>query len=105
MATALPWTQTCSRRRAAYEGCPDAPYYRTRGVTRGRRKGEDERGVENSTQTYCRSLKNRSLSLSVHFYIILPATLEAASPYPPSTGPSAFLRPAQPATAVQPRHR
>src|SRR5215470_2738513 len=75
MATALPWTQTCSRRRAAYEGCPDAPYYRTRGVTRGRRKGEDERGVENSTQTYCRSLKNRSLSLSVHFYIILPATL------------------------------
>jgi len=44
-------------------------------VTRGRRKGEDERSVENSAQTYCRLLNNRSLSLSVHFYIILPATL------------------------------
>src|SRR2546427_6007421 len=75
MATALPWAPMCSRRRAAHEGCPDAPYYRTRGVPRGRREGEDELGVENSTQTYCRLLKNRGLSLSVHFYIILPATL------------------------------
>ena len=44
-------------------------------MTRGRRKGEDERGVENLAHTYCRVLKNRGFSLSVPFYIILPATL------------------------------
>jgi pheromone shutdown protein TraB len=39
------------------------------------RKGEDGLGVENSVQADCRLLKNRRFSLSVHFYIILPATL------------------------------
>jgi len=48
-------------------------------VTRGRRKGEDERGVEKSAQADCRLLKNRCLSLSVHFYIILPATLDGGN--------------------------
>ena len=53
--------------------------YRTRGVTRGMRKGEDGLGVENPAQTDCRLLKNRSFSLSVHFYIILPATLDGSN--------------------------
>jgi hypothetical protein len=44
------------------------------------RKGEDELGVENSALAYCRLLKNQSLSLSVHFYIILPATLSGRGP-------------------------
>jgi hypothetical protein len=38
-------------------------------------QGEDELSVENSVQDDCRLLKNRGFSLSVHFYIILPATL------------------------------
>src|SRR5215471_8624891 len=58
-------------------GCHDAPYYRTRGVTRGMRKGESELGVENSAIASWRLLKNKSLSLSVHFYIVLPATLNS----------------------------
>jgi hypothetical protein len=41
-------------------------------------QGEDELSVENSVQDDCRLLKNRGFSLSVHFYIILPATLYAA---------------------------
>ena len=49
-------------------------------MTRGRRKGEDERSVEKSAQADCRLLKNRCLSLSVHFYIILPATLDPTRP-------------------------
>src|SRR5215471_15737487 len=60
-------------------GCHDAPYYRTRGVTRGMRKGESELGVENSAIASWRLLKNKSLSLSVHFYIVLPATLTCAN--------------------------
>ena len=38
-------------------------------------KGEDELGVENLPHACYRLLKNRGLSLSVHFYMILPATL------------------------------
>lgn len=38
-------------------------------------KGEDELGVENLPHAGYRLLKNRGLSLSVHFYMILPATL------------------------------
>jgi len=38
-------------------------------------KGEDELSVENLPHACCKLLKNRDLSLSVHFYIILPATL------------------------------
>jgi hypothetical protein len=41
-------------------------------------QGEDELSVENSGQDDCRLLKNRGFSLSVHFYIILPATLHMA---------------------------
>jgi hypothetical protein len=41
-------------------------------------KGEDELGVENLPHTCYRLLKNRGLSLSVHFYMILPATLSEA---------------------------
>ena len=38
-------------------------------------KEEDELGVENLPHACYRLLKNRGLSLSVHFYMILPATL------------------------------
>jgi DNA transposition AAA+ family ATPase len=38
-------------------------------------KGEDELSVENLPLACCKLLKNRDLGLSVHFYIILPATL------------------------------
>ena len=38
-------------------------------------KGEDELDVENLPHACYRLLKNRGLSLSVHFYMILPATL------------------------------
>lgn len=47
-------------------------------------KGEDELGVENLPHACYRLLKNRGLSLSVHFYMILPATLSwniLRSPY------------------------
>jgi hypothetical protein len=40
-------------------------------------KGEDELGVENLPRACYRLLKNRGLSLSVHFYMILPATLNS----------------------------
>jgi len=42
-------------------------------------KGEDELGVENLPHACYRLLKNRGLSLSVHFYMILPATLDTPS--------------------------
>ena len=41
-------------------------------------QGKDELSVENSVQDDCRLLKNGGFSLSVHFYIILPATLSTA---------------------------
>jgi len=42
-------------------------------------KGEDELGVENLPHACYRLLKNRGLSLSVHFDMILPATLASAT--------------------------
>jgi len=49
-------------------------------------KGEDELGVENLPHACYRLLKNRGLSLSVHFYMILPATLVRLSLVQSSAG-------------------